>query len=131
VLTAFYTPPEIIEALADALCENGMSPHRFLKPSAGSGAFVDIFQKSFLPDETVRFERDLLTGKILSHLHSGDRVHVSGFEEIENRPDNQFDVIASNIPFGDTAVFDTYFFLKGVETLREGGLLAFITSHAH
>jgi N12 class adenine-specific DNA methylase len=147
VLTAFYTPSEIIEALADALHENGMNPRRFLEPSAGSGAFVDIFQKTFLPDETVCFERDLLTGKILSHLHPGDRVHVSGFEEIENRPDNRFDIVASNIPFGDTAVFDTsfsksddtvkrqatravhnYFFLKGVETLREGGLLAFITS---
>ena len=89
----------------------------------------------------------MLTGKVLSHLHPGDKVHIFGFDEIENRPDNRFDVIASNIPFGDTAVFDTsfsksndtvkrqatravhnYFFLKGMETLREGGLLAFITS---
>jgi hypothetical protein len=147
VLTAFYTPPEIIHALADSLRESVVSPRRFLEPSAGSGTFVDVFQKTFLPNETVCFEKDLLTGKILSHLHPGDRVHITGFEEIENRPDNRFDAIASNIPFGDTAVFDTsfsksgdtvkrqatravhnYFFLKGVETLREGGLLAFITS---
>jgi hypothetical protein len=147
ILTAFYTPPEVIKALADTLHENEVSPHRFLEPSAGSGAFVNVFQKTFLPNETVCFEKDLLTGKILSHLHPGDKVNISGFEEIENRPDNKYDVIASNIPFGDTAVFDTsfsksndmvkrqatravhnYFFLKGVETLREGGLLAFITS---
>jgi N12 class adenine-specific DNA methylase len=147
ILTAFYTPQEAIQALAGSLHESGISPHRFLEPSAGGGAFVDVFQKTFLPNETVCFEKDLLTGKILSHLHPGDKVHISGFEEIENRPDNKYDVIASNIPFGDTAVFDTsfsksddlvkrqatravhnYFFLKGVETLREGGLLAFITS---
>jgi hypothetical protein len=72
-------------------------------------------------------------------------VYITGFEEIENRPDNRFDIVASNIPFGDTKVFDVsfskskdeakqeatqkvhnYFFIKGVETLREGGVLAFI-----
>jgi adenine-specific DNA methylase len=147
VLTAFYTPPEAVKALADALYENGINPYRFLEPSAGNGAFVDVFQKTFLPGETVCFEKDRLTGKILSHLHPDDKVHVRGFEEIENRPDKLFDLVTSNIPFGDTAIFDplfskstdpakrqathavhSYFFLKGVDTLREGGILAFITS---
>ncbi|GHT02927.1 hypothetical protein AGMMS49525_07180 [Bacteroidia bacterium] len=147
VLTAFYTPPEIIKALSDSLHENGIHPHRFLDPSAGNGAFVNVFNKTFLPNETVCFEKDLLTGKILSHLHPDDRVHVSGFEAIEDRPDNKFDVISSNIPFGDVSVFDTaflksndttkrqsthtihnYFFLKSIDHLREGGIVAFITS---
>ncbi|MDR1339679.1 MAG: hypothetical protein LBK58_06475 [Prevotellaceae bacterium] len=80
-------------------------------------------------------------GKILSHLHPGDKVHIRGFEEIEDRSDRRFDVSASKIPFGNTAVFDmsfsssrdsvkrqatravhSYFFLKGVETLREDGM---------
>ncbi|KAA6299855.1 MAG: hypothetical protein EZS26_004004, partial [Candidatus Ordinivivax streblomastigis] len=147
VLTAFYTPQESITALSDALKENGIFPRNFLEPSAGNGAFADAFRQSFPNNETVCFEKDLLTGKILSHLHPDDKVYIQPFEEIENRPDNRFDVIASNIPFGDTAVFDmsfsksndqakrqatrtvhNYFFIKGVDTLREGGLLAFITS---
>ena len=147
ILTAFYTPPEVIKSLSEALKENGITPDNFLEPSAGNGAFIDAVKQTFPNNETVCFEKDLLTGKILSHLHPDDKVDISGFEEIENRPDNQFDVIASNIPFGDTAVFDTsfsksndqvkrqatqkvhnYFFLKGVETLREDGVLAFITS---
>ncbi|MDR1666477.1 MAG: SAM-dependent methyltransferase [Bacteroidales bacterium] len=147
VLTAFYTPPEVIKSLSETLKENGIMPVRFLEPSAGNGAFVDAFRETFPQNKIVCFEKDLLTGKILSHLHPDDKVHIRGFEEIENRPDNQFDIVASNIPFGDTAVFDisfsksndavkrqatrivhNYFFLKGVETLREGGLLAFITS---
>ena len=134
VLTAFYTPPEIIKALSDALKESGITPARFLEPSAGNGAFVDAFKQTFPTMETVCFEKDLLTGKVLSHLHPDDRVHVRGFEEIEDRPDNKFDAVASNIPFGDTAVFDVsfskssdaakqqatravhnYFFLKGVD----------------
>jgi hypothetical protein len=147
VLTAFYTPPEIIKAISDTLNEKSVAPTRFLDPSSGNGAFADNFKKSFPSMETVCFEKDLLTGKILSYLQPENKVHIRGFEEIENRPDNQFDVVSSNIPFGDTAVFDTafsnskdparrqasrtvhnYFFLKGVDTLREGGLLAFITS---
>jgi N12 class adenine-specific DNA methylase len=147
VLTAFYTPPEIIKTISDTLNEKGISPKHFLDPSAGNGAFADNFKTSFPKMETVCFEKDLLTGKILSHLHPEDKVHIRGFEEIENRPDNQFDVVSSNIPFGDTAIFDTafvgskaparrqaarsvhnYFFLKGIDTLREGGVLAFITS---
>jgi hypothetical protein len=147
VLTAFYTPPEVIKSLSEALKETGIMPKNFLEPSAGNGAFVDAFKQTFPQNKTTGFEKDLLTGKILSHLHLDDKVHISGFEEIEIRPDNQFDVVASNIPFGDTAVFDmsfsknsdpvkrqatqkvhNYFFLKGVDTLREGGVLAFITS---
>jgi N12 class adenine-specific DNA methylase len=147
ILTAFYTPPAIVQALSDTFKESRITPGRFLEPSAGGGAFVDAFKQSFPHIETVCFEKDLLTGKILSHLYPDDKVHIHGFEEIENRPGNQFDIIASNIPFGDTAVFDisfnksgdpvkrqasrtvhNYFFLKGVETLREGGLLAFVTS---
>jgi len=147
VLTAFYTPPEAINAISAALKENGITPHSFLEPSAGNGAFVENFKRVFPEMKTTAFEKDLLTGKILSHLNPDDKVHIKGFEEIENRSDNKYDVIASNIPFGDTAVFDpefskskddvkhtatqavhNYFFVKGVDTLREGGIMAFITS---
>ncbi|GHT08982.1 DNA methylase [Bacteroidia bacterium] len=147
VLTAFYTPPEIIKTISDTLNENGVTPARFLDPSAGNGAFAQNFKTSFPTMETVCFEKDLLTGKILSHLQPEDKVHIRGFEEIENRPDNQFDIVSSNIPFGDVSVFDTafsnskdptlrqasrtihnYFFMKGLDVLREGGIQAFITS---
>jgi hypothetical protein len=147
ILTAFYTPPEVIKTISDTLKDNGITPVNFLEPSAGNGAFADAFKQTFPNNETVCFEKDLLTGKILSHLHPDDKVHISGFEEIENHTDNRFDMIASNIPFGNTAVFDisfsrsndlvkrqathavhNYFFLKGIETLREGGVMAFITS---
>jgi N12 class adenine-specific DNA methylase len=147
VLTAFYTPPEIIRTISDMLKESGIAPVRFLDPSAGNGAFVNAFRQTFPDNKTVCFEKDLLTGKILSHLYPDDKVHINGFEEIEDRPDNRFDLVSSNIPFGDVAVFDAaflksrdtvkqqstrtihnYFFLKGIDALREGGLLAFITS---
>ncbi|MDR3247020.1 MAG: DNA methylase [Prevotellaceae bacterium] len=147
ILTAFYTPQEIVQTISDTLRDTGVSPSRFLEPSAGNGVFADAFNRSFPENETVCFEKDLLTGKILSHLQPDNKVNIQGFEEIENRPANKFDFVSSNIPFGDVSVFDSafsksgemarrqashsihnYFFIKGIDVLREGGVLAFITS---
>jgi hypothetical protein len=147
ILTAFYTPPEVVQVLAESLHENGISPRKFLDPSAGLGEFVSAFKNQNETVQTAGIEKDLLTGKILSHLYPNDKMRVMGFEEIESRFNNHFDVVSSNIPFGDVAAFDisfskskdkvkqqacgsihNYFFLKGMDTLREGGILSFITS---
>ncbi|MDR1593660.1 MAG: N-6 DNA methylase [Prevotellaceae bacterium] len=147
ILTAFYTPKPVIDALANALQDSGITPTKFLEPSAGTGAFISSF-KNIAPEADVTgFEKDLLTGKILSHLYPQDKVRIEGYEKIEGRYSQYFDVIASNIPFGDIAVFDpqlsnheipavkqstqaihNYFFVKSVMAAREGGLVAFITS---
>jgi len=147
ILTAFYTPKPVIDVLADALKDSGITPTRFLEPSAGTGAFISSF-KDIAPEANVTsFEKDLLTGKILSHLYPDDKVRIEGYEKMEGRYSQHFDVIASNIPFGDVSVFDpllsnheipavkqstqaihNYFFVKSVMSAREGGLIAFITS---
>lgn len=93
------------------------------------------------------YEKDLLTGKILSALHSSILTRIEGFEKIERDFNGYFDVAASNVPFGDFAVADpayavskdvayrqatktihNYFFLKALDQVREGGLVAFIAS---
>lgn len=142
VLTAFYTPPEVVQTIADTLNGSGIAINRFLDPSAGMGEFPRAFEGG----EHISFEKDLLTGKLLSHLRPDDKVKIEGFETIESRYNNYFDVVSSNIPFGEMSVFDAafmkqdalhrdstraihnYFFIKGVESLREGGIMAFITS---
>ena len=148
ILTSFYTPSEIVATLANALHESGITPTRFLDPSAGMGEFISAFQqKGPAYSSIMSFEKDLLTGKLLSELYPNNTVSINGFEEIESRYNNYFDVVASNIPFGDVSAFDfgfsksrdkakqqstraihNYFFIKGVDTLREGGIMAFITS---
>ena len=147
ILSAFYTPPEVVDALAAALHESGVVPVRLLDPSAGTGIFSDAFRHLSPSCEAIHFEKDLLTGKILSHLNPTDNVRIEGFENIESRYNGYFDIAASNIPFGDIRVFDpaysnakdaahrlasgaihNYFFMKGVDCVREGGLVAFITS---
>ncbi len=147
VLTAFYTPSTVTEALADVLHDYGVKPHHLLEPSAGHGAFVEAFARHNPDAEVMAFEKDLLTGKILAHLYPDKRVRTEGFERIEKPFEGYFDVAVSNIPFGDVAVFDpafatskeeerraatkavhNYFFLKGLDAVRDGGIVAFITS---
>ena len=147
ILTAFYTPKPVIDALADALKDSGITPIRFLEPSAGTGAFISSFKETAPEAKVTGFEKDLLTGKILSHLYPDDKVRIEGYEKMEGRYSQHFDVIASNIPFGDISIFDpllsnheipavkqstqaihNYFFVKSVMSAREGGIIAFITS---
>ncbi|MBX9886978.1 MAG: N-6 DNA methylase [Flavobacteriaceae bacterium] len=146
VLTAFYTPPQVIDAISATLRESGLKIDKFLEPSAGIGSFIQSFTENQKTNITA-YEKDLLTGKILKQLYPQSNIRISGFEEIPEKQQNSYDVVASNIPFGDTSVFDlsysrskdiakvqaarsvhNYFFLKGADMLREGGLLAYITS---
>ncbi len=148
-LTAFYTDNRIVDAISDALKFQGIEIKSFLEPSAGQGAFIDSFLRNdrFPGAEVLAYEKDLLTGKILSALHPSILTRIEGFEKIESDFNGYFDVAASNVPFGDFAVADpayavskeigyrqaskslhNYFFLKGLDQVREGGLIAFITS---
>ncbi len=149
VLTAFYTPAPVIDAIASSLKGNGVVVKSFLEPSAGQGAFIDSFLKNeYYPGaETLAFEKDLLTGKILAALHPSISTEIKGFEKIDPDFEGYFDVAASNIPFGDFAVADpryatsreiayrqstktihNYFFLKSLDSVHEGGIVAFIAS---
>ena len=149
VMTAFYTDHRIVDAISDALKYSGIEIKSFLEPSAGQGAFIDSFLRNdrYPGAEVLAYEKDLLTGKILSALHPSILTRIEGFEKIERDFNGYFDVAASNVPFGDFAVADpayavskeigyrqaskslhNYFFLKGLDQVREGGLIAFITS---
>jgi len=146
VLTAFYTPSAVTEALTDVLKEHQIIPEKVLEPSAGIGAFVDSVLDNNPKADIMAFEKDLLTGKILHHLHPEQKVRIEGFEKIEKPFNDYFDLAISDIPFGDVAVFDpsytamkgmralvtrrihNYFFVKALDTVRDGGLVAFITS---
>ncbi len=147
VLTAFYTPKEITDTIADVLADYSVRPARVLEPSAGVGVFVDAVLRHSPDADVMAFEKDLLTGTILRQLHPDKKMRIDGFEKIEKPFNNYFDLVVSNIPFGDIAVFDAgfqrsesfgrrsaqkaihnYFFLKGLDTVRDGGIVAFITS---
>ena len=145
VTTAFYTPDAVIAAISKALSGSGIAVNKFLDPSSGNGKFIDAFKVDQPGMEVTAFEKDLLTGKILKALHPDDHVVVNGFETIPQEALGSFDLVTSNIPFGDIKVFDpamqdsdirkfasntlhNYFFLKALDSVHDGGLVAFITS---
>ena len=147
VLTAFYTPEPVTDAIMRMLYHAGVVPVRALEPSAGTGAFAEYLRRYNEEAEITCFEKDPLTGLILRHLHPDDTVRVQGLETIEPAYEGHFDLITSNIPFGDVSLFDpafsssrdpvrrqgawaihNYFFMKSVDLVRAGGLIAFITS---
>ena len=149
VLTAFYTPKFLVEAVARQIHatfkDKGLQMRSFLEPSAGIGGFLPVAMPG---TRRYAFEKDSLTGLILSLLHDEATTITAGFETIgeQHLEHTKFDVIASNIPFGKFRVFDAemwkkggiyeqaaktinnYFFVKAMELLNEGGLLAFVTS---
>lgn len=147
VLTAFYTPELVPAALFDVLNKNGIQPENFYEPSAGAGVFVKAVLNVFPGIRHITaVEKDLLGGYVLQAIASGfeadNKVHISGFEQTSKKEGERFDLIASNIPFGNFQVHDpalpavvsskihNYFFAKGLEKLRNGGLLAYITTDA-
>ena len=147
VLTAFYTPKEVTDTIASVLKEYNITPSKVLEPSAGMGAFISSVKEQAPQADVMAFEKDLLTGKLLSYLYPDEKIRVEGFEKIEKPFNGSFDLAISNIPFGDVAVFDpafetggnpayksaqravhNYFFLKGLDTVKDGGIVAFLTS---
>lgn len=146
-INAFFTPPEIIAAMWDGLAKlgaNKLSHPRVLEPSAGTGRFFGLEPKE-LASRSVRtaVELDEVTGKILHQLYPDTEVHIMGYEAAP-LPKESMDIAVSNVPFGNIPVFDptmrrerhkftrsvhNYFFVKTLENLRPGGVMAFITSH--
>ena len=168
-LTAFYTPREFVVKMMWAIFgkphteyyrgqgTNGWlafkkSSAKFLDPAAGNGAFIGAYGNAvdFRPaSHTTAYEKDLLTGLILDRKYGMSKnpvdVRVAGFETIPSSELGMYDLVATNVPFGDIAVFDDaytnskeqvrreaakmihrYYVLKGLDCLRDGGLLAYI-----
>ena len=150
VLTSFYTDTRIVSAISDALASTNLQIRRCLDPSMGMGAFAETFAKQAGVVDAM--EKDLLTARISQALHpyGKDNIFVQNepFEAIGELEDkDKYDLVTSNIPFGDFMVYDreyskgkdtlkrestraihNYFFVKGLDCIKEGGLLAFITS---
>jgi N12 class adenine-specific DNA methylase len=148
VLTAFYTPGIVPQTLYAVLKEQGINPKRLYEPSSGAGIFIDEAINAFSSLQQINaVEKDILTGKVLTALAStfpvSTKVQVYGLEETSKKENGQYDLVASNIPFGNFKVFDAdhrdlaiagsihnYFFAKGLDKLADGGLLTFLTTDA-
>ncbi len=140
VTNAHFTSPDVIRAIWDAL-EPALPQGelRILEPSAGVGNFLTFAPRSVVDRAWfTAVELDTITGRILQQIHPNARVHVRGFEDAP-LPDGYYDLIISNVPFGDYPIPDrrygggkrtvhNYFFERGVDLLRPSGQMVGITS---
>ena len=138
MLTAFYTPPVVIKAMYDALDRLGFSQGNILEPSCGTGNFFGLLPESMQNSKLHGVEIDSLTGRIAKQLYQKANIAIEGFEKT-NLPDDHFDVVIGNVPFGEIRVNDSrynaqkflihdYFFAKALDKVRAGGVVMFITS---
>ena len=148
VLTAFFTPTIVPKTLYKVLQEQNISVTNLYEPSAGAGVFLGEAVAAFKDLQRITaVEKDILTGKVLkamcSTLPVQTTAHITGFEETPISDNGSYDLVVSNIPFGNFPVHDTdfpepaisgkihnYFFAKGLEKLKDGGVMAYITTEA-
>ena len=137
-LTAFYTPPVVIKAMYETLDRLGFSQGNILEPSCGTGNFFGLLPESMAGSKLHGVELDPLTGKIAKQLYQKANIAIEGFEQTK-LPDDHFDVVIGNVPFGEIRVNDSrynaqkflihdYFFAKALDKVRAGGVVMFITS---
>lgn len=137
-LTAFYTPPEVINAIYKAIEQMGFKEGNLLEPSCGIGNFIGMLPKSMKSTKIYGVEIDTISAGIAQQLYQKSSIAAQGFEEV-NVPDSFFDGVIGNVPFGDFKVLDKrydkynflihdYFFAKSLDKLRPGGIMALVTS---
>lgn len=137
-LTAFYTPPVLIDAIYQALAQMGLESGNLLEPACGIGNFMGMLPDSMRDCKVYGVELDSISGRIARQLYQNSRIAVTGYEKAEI-PDSFFDAAVGNVPFGNIKVVDRrydkhhwlihdYFLGKTLDKIRPGGVIAFITS---
>lgn len=136
-LTAFYTPPVVIEAIYQKLMDMGLKDGNLLEPSCGIGHFMGM-QPDEMDCNFYGVELDEISGKIAQQLYQKATIAIQGFENTEI-PDNIFDAVIGNVPYGQLPVFDPkynqqrfmihdYFFAKALDKVKVGGVIILLTS---
>lgn len=131
---AFYTPVNIIRAVWKGVSRLGFKGGRVLDPSMGVGNFFGGMPRDMLQNSSLRgIEIDDLTSRFAKQLYPSALIEHTGFEKA-SLADNFYDLVISNIPFGTKSVGNSgykihnYFFAHGMDKVRPGGLMVYITS---
>ena len=138
VNNAFYTSPEIAMCMNSALVQFGFRGGNVLEPSMGIGNFFGSMPETMHEAKLYGVELDSISGRIAKQLYQNANISITGFENT-TYPDNFFDVVVGNVPFGDYKVFDPkynkynfrihdYFLAKALDQVRPGGMVAVITT---
>lgn len=139
VLDAFFTDSVIIDSIYNVVQNAGFKGGNILEPAMGIGNFFGRLPSDLRENSKLYgVEKDSLSGRIAKKLYSQADITIDGFENTRFQ-DNSFDIAVGNIPFGDFGVIDKkynsqnlkihdYFFMKSLDKIRDGGIVAFVTS---
>ena len=136
-LNAHYTSPVVIRSIYDAVEKMGFQSGNILEPSMGVGNFFGMLPTSMADSRLYGVELDSITGRIAKKLYPQADITVAGFETTDRR--DFYDLAVGNVPFGNYKVNDkaynklgfsihNYFFVKAIDQIRPGGIVAFVTS---
>ena len=134
---AFYTSPTVIDGIYEALANFGFEGGNVLEPAMGIGNFFGRMPEDMQShSQLYGVEIDSLSGRIAQALYPDADIAIQGFEQ--NRFQNGcFDVAVGNVPFGELGFRDTvhdttklhdFFFAEALDKLKNGGIMAFVTS---
>lgn len=104
-LTAFYTPPVVINAIYNTLKNMGVEQANILEPSCGIGNFLGMLPQEMQSSKLYGVELDTISGKIAKQLYQKANIKIQGYEKADF-PDSFFDIAIGNVPFGDFKVND-------------------------
>mgnify|MGYP002644283992 FL=1 len=124
-LTAFYTPPVVIESIYSIIERFGFHHGNILEPACGTGNFLGKLPASMESSKLYGIELDSITGRIAKQLYQKTNIAIEGYEKT-SLPDSFFDVAIGNVPFGQFKVSDKrydrlnfnihdYFFAKTID----------------
>ena len=136
-LNAHYTSPTVIRGIYDAVERMGFKSGNILEPSMGVGNFFGMLPDTMQDSRLYGVELDSITGRIAKKLYPQADITVAGFETTDRR--DFYDLAVGNVPFGQYKVNDkaynklgfsihNYFFVKAIDQIRPGGVVAFVTS---
>lgn len=138
-LNAHYTSPTVINAVYEGLENLGFKGGKVLEPAMGVGNFFGAMPQS-MADKSKLYgvELDDISGRIAKQLYPNADIQVTGYEHTAF-PDSFFDVAVGNVPFGGYKLNEKrynklnlnihdHFFVKSLDKVREGGVVAFVTS---
>ncbi|HAP2940014.1 helicase-related protein [Enterococcus faecalis] len=137
-LTSFYTPKTVIDGVYKTLSDMGFKQGNILEPSMGIGNFIGNIPDEMNKSKFYGVELDSVSGRIGKLLYPESDIQIKGLEET-SFSNNFFDAVIGNVPFGEYKVNDReynknnflihdYFFAKSIDKVRNGGIIAFITS---
>ena len=140
VVNSFYTHPTLVLPIWDFLASLGFTGGHILEPAIGIGDWIGAMPAAMRERSTIHgIDLDTIPATIARYLHPDVVVQNCAFQKA-NVEGGYYDVVLSNVPFGNYPVYDpevpsavsgsihNYYLVKMMKMTRPGGFFGGLTS---